>query len=163
MTIMTTMTRRRVMMTALPTSSSVLCGLTASFRSRRLFSFAELDLKSLSWSSSSSSSPWSPWSSSSSLSPAIFLLFPVDRSIEEEEQLVQNILSARLLFHLVVIIVIMMRNEFEIEFAFFIFYFCCCFCCCCCCCCYLHLQVQGHCLRATPNIVVLIRLRIRSG
>ena len=142
------------MMTALPTSSSVLCGLTASFRSRRLFSFAELDLKSLSWSSSSSSSP------------AIFLLFPVDRSIEEEKQLVQNILSARLLFHLVVIIVIMMKNEFEIEFAFFVFYFRCCFCsccCCCCCCCYLHLQVQGHCLRATPNIVVLIRLRIRSG
>ena len=155
-TIMTTITRRRVMMTALPTSSSVLCGLTASFRSRRLFSFAELDLKSLSWSSSSSSSPWSPWS------PAIFLLFPVDRSIEEEEQLVQNILSARLLFHLVVIIVTMMKNEFEIEFAFFVFYFCCCFCCCCFCC-YLHLQVRGHCLRATPNIVVLIRLRIRSG
>ena len=143
-------------MTALPTSSSVLCGLTASFRSRRLFSFAELDLKSLSLSSSSSSSPWSP---------AILLLFPVDRSIEEEKQLVQDILSARLLFHLVVIIVIMMRNEFEISFAFFVFYFRCCFCCCCCCCCccYLHLQVQGHCLRATPNIVVLIRLRIRSG
>ena len=103
MTIMVTMTRRRMVMTALPTSSSVLCGLTASFRSRRLFSFAELDLKSLLWYS------WSSWSSSSPWSPAIFLLFPVDRSIEEEKQLVQNILSARLLFHLVVIIVIMMK------------------------------------------------------
>ena len=46
MVMMMMVTKRVIMMVMvlMMTSSSVLCGLTTSFRSRRLFSFAELDL-----------------------------------------------------------------------------------------------------------------------